>query len=247
MRIFLAGASGAIGRRLTPLLREAGRVVIGMTRSSEAARALEAVGVLPVIVDVYDAEALRRAATAARPDVVVHQLTDLPRVLGDEAQLAAAYPRNARMRTEGTRNLVAAAKAAGARRFIVQSVAFAYAPGNEPHVETDPLNLVDGPRLETVRAAAEMERQVLDSGMEPVVLRYGLFYGPGTWSEGPARKPSLHIDAAAQAALLAVVSGNGVYNVADEDGIVSIDKARNELGFDPAFRLTASRPPGMAC
>ena len=114
------------------------------------------------------------------------------------------YPRNARIRIEGTRNLVAAAKAAGARRFIVQSVAFAYAPGTEPYAETDPLNLADGPRVVTVRAAADMEQQVLNSGMEAVVLRYGLFYGPGTWTEGPARKPPLHVDAAAKAALLSL-------------------------------------------
>ena len=238
MKIFLAGASGAIGRRLTPLLLQAGHDVIGMTRSAEAARALEAAGVRPVIVDVYDADALKRAAIAVRPDVVMHQLTDLPRIF-DERELAAQYPRNARIRIEGTRNLVAAATAAGARRFIVQSVAFAYAPGREPHVETDPLNLVDGARLVTVKAAADMEKRVLDSGLEAVVLRYGLFYGPGTWSEGPARKPSLHIDAAAQAALLAVRHGNGVYNVADDDGTVSIEKAHRELGFDPAFRLNA--------
>ena len=171
----------------------------------------------------------------------MHQLTDLPRVLDDEAQLAAAYPRNARIRTEGTRNLVAAANAAAARRFIVQSVAFAYAPGKEPHAETDPLNLVDGPRLVTVRAAADMEAQVLESGMEAIVLRYGLLYGPGTWSEGPSRKPPLHVDAAAQAALLAVTRGSGIYNIADDDGTVAIEKARNELGFDPAFRLAAER------
>jgi nucleoside-diphosphate-sugar epimerase len=237
MKIFLAGASGAIGRRLIPLLRQAGHDVTGITRSADAARQLEAAGVRPVMVDVYDAEALKRAAVAAKPDVMMHQLTDLPRLLNDEKELAAAYPRNARIRTEGTRNLVAAAKAAGARRFVVQSVAFAYAPGKEPHAETDPLNLVDGPRLETVRAAAEMEKQVVDSGMEPVVLRYGLFYGPGTWTETPTRKPSLHIDAAAQAALLAVTRGAGIYNVADDDGIVAIEKARRELTFDPAFRL----------
>jgi nucleoside-diphosphate-sugar epimerase len=240
MRVFLAGASGAVGRQLTPLLREAGYEVTGMTRSADAARQLEAAGVHPVLVDVYDADALKRAAVAARPDVVMHQLTDLPRVLTDEKQLAAAYPRNARIRTEGTRNLVAAAQAAGARRFIVQSAAFAYAPGKEPHPETDPLNLVDGPRLETVRAAADMERQALQSGMEAIVLRYGLFYGPGTWSEGPARKPPLHIDAAAHAALLAITRGNtGIYNIADDDGTVSIAKARRELGFDPEFRLNA--------
>ncbi len=239
MKIFLAGASGAIGRRLTPMLLGAGHDVTGMTRTPEASRQLEATGVHPVVVDVFDADALKRAVMRARPEIVIHQLTDLPRVL-DETQLAAAYQRNARIRIEGTQNLVAAARAAAARRFIVQSVAFAYAPGKEPYAETDPFNLVDGPRLVTVRAAADMEQQALASGMEAIVLRYGLFYGPGTWSEGPTRKPPLHVDAAAQAALLAVTRGrSGVYNIADDDGTVSIDKARRELGFDPAFRLPA--------
>jgi len=239
LRVFVAGASGAIGRRLMPLLRKAGHDVVGMTRSADAARDMKVIGVGPAIVDVFDAEALKRATIAARPDVVMHQLTDLPRVLNDEAQLAAAYPRNARIRTEGTHNLVAAAKAAGAKRFIVQSVAFAYLPGKQPYLETDPLNLVDGPRLVTVQAAADMEEQVLKSGMEGIVLRYGLLYGPGTWSEGPVRKPPVHVDAAAQAALLVVTRGQpGIYNIADDEGTVSIAKARKELGFDPAFRLS---------
>jgi nucleoside-diphosphate-sugar epimerase len=236
MRIFLAGASGAIGRRLMPLLIGAGHDVTGMTRSADAARDLKAAGVTPAVADVYDADGLKRAVVAARPDVVMHQLTDLPRVF-DETQVAAQYPRNARIRIEGTRNLVAAAKAAGARRFIVQSVAFAYAPGKQPYVETDLLNVADGPRVVTVRAAADMEQQVLNSGMEAVVLRYGLFYGPGTWTETPERKPSLHIDAAAKAALLSLTGNAGIYNIADDDGSVSIEKARKELGFDPAFRL----------
>ncbi len=233
MRIFLAGASGVIGRRLTPLLLTAGHDVTGMTRSKEVARELEAAGIHAAVADVFDADGLKRTVAAAGPEVVIHQLTDLPRVLNDEAQLAAAYPRNARIRTEGTRNLVAAARAASARRFVVQSVAFAYASDKQPHVETNPLTLIDGPG----RAAADMEKQVLESGMEAIVLRYGLFYGPGTWTDGPARKPSLHIDAGAQAALLAVTRGSGIYNIADDDGTVSIEKARRELGFDPAFRL----------
>jgi nucleoside-diphosphate-sugar epimerase len=224
---------------LTPLLIAAGHAVTGNTRSSDKARALSAIGVEPFVADVFDAAALEGAVTKARPEVVIHQLTDLPHEF-DEVQLAASYSRNARIRTEGTRNLVAAARAASARRFIVQSVAFAYAPGREPHAETDPLNLADGPRVMTVRAAADMEQQVLSSGMEAVVLRYGLFYGPGTWTEGPVRKPPLHVDAAAQAALLAVTRGRpGIYNIADDDGAVSIEKARRELGFDPAFRLSA--------
>jgi nucleoside-diphosphate-sugar epimerase len=238
VRIFLAGASGAIGRRLTPLLVAAGHQVTGMTRNAANARALEAVGITAAVVDVFDAGALRDTVVNTRPEIVIHQLTDLPHVVEDEAQLAASYPRNARIRTEGTRNLIAAAQAASARRFIVQSVAFAYAPGREPHSEADPLNVSEGPRAVTVRAAADMERQVLASGMEAIVLRYGFFYGPGTWHADPVRKPSLHIDAAAHAALLAVTRGQpGIYNVADDDEMVSTAKARRELGFDPAFRL----------
>jgi nucleoside-diphosphate-sugar epimerase len=238
VRIFLAGASGAIGRRLTPLLLTAGHEVIGSTRSPDTARQLNAAGMHGVVADVFDAAALRDAVVKVRPEIVIHQLTDLPRVVEDEAQLAASYPRNARIRTEGTRNLIAAAQAASARRFIVQSVAFAYAPGAEPHPETDPLNVLEGPRAVTVGAAADMERQVLSSGMEAIVLRYGFFYGPGTWHADPIRKPRLHIDAAAQATLLALTRGRpGTYNIAEEDGTVSIARARAELGFDPAFRL----------
>jgi nucleoside-diphosphate-sugar epimerase len=103
-----------------------------------------------------------------------------------------SYAKNARIRTEGTRNLVAAAMAAAARRFIVQSIAFAYAPGGEPHAETDPLNLADPTRAVTVKGTADMEQQVLTaSGLDAVVLRYGLLYGPGTWYETPGRKPGL--------------------------------------------------------
>src|SRR5215472_5497981 len=236
MRIFLAGAAGAIGRRLTPLLLRAGHEVTGTTRSTQTGKELERAGVRPAVLDIFDAQAVADAVRLARPEVVIHQLTDLPRE-PDQALISASYPKNARIRSEGTRNLIAAARAASARRFIVQSIAFAYAPGREPHVEDDPLNLADGPRLVTVRGAADMEQQVLASGMEAIVLRYGLFYGPGTWNDGPSRKPALHIDAAAQVTVLALTRGApGIYNVADDDGAVSIEKARRELGFDPAFR-----------
>jgi nucleoside-diphosphate-sugar epimerase len=238
MRVFLAGASGAIGRRLVPLLRQAGHDVTGTTRSAETGRALARAGVEPAVLDVFDAEAVTRAMRAARPEVVIHQLTDLPREF-DEAKIAASYSRNARIRTEGTRNLIAAAQGASVHRFIVQSIAFAYRPGGEPHPETDPLNLADPARAVTVKGAAEMERLVQTSpGIDGIVLRYGLLYGPGAWTEAPGRKPALHVDAGAQAALLAITRGApGVYNIADDDGVVSIAKARAELGFDPTFRL----------
>jgi len=238
MKIFLAGATGAIGRRLTPLLVAAGHHVTGMTRNPASADALEKAGISTALVDVFDADALKTAMVDAAPEVVMHQLTDLPRVLENENQLAAAYPRNARIRLHGTRNLIAAAQAAAARRFIVQSVAFGYAPGREPHSEDDPLDVKDGPRAVSIGAAADMERQVLTSGMPGIVLRYGFFYGPGTWHEGPTRRPAVHIDVAAHAALLAVTRGHtGTYNIVEEDGTVSIAKARSELGFDPTFRV----------
>lgn len=238
MRIFLAGASGAIGRRLVPLLLRAGHAVTGTTRSAENAKLLEGAGVTPAVLDVFDAPAIADAVRRARPEVVIHQLTDLPREF-DQAQIAASYSKNARIRTEGTRNLVAAAQAASVRRFIVQSIAFAYAEGGEPHPETDPLNLADPARAVTVKGAADMEQQVLGCpGIGPIVLRYGLLYGPGTWTDTPSRRPGLHVDAAAHAALLAVARGDpGIYNIADEDGAVSIGKARAQLGFDPGFRL----------
>jgi nucleoside-diphosphate-sugar epimerase len=238
MRIFLAGAAGAIGRRLVPLLLQAGHKVTGTTRTAEKAHDLERAGVVPAVLDVFDAGAVAAAMRAARPEVVIHQLTDLPREF-DEALIAASYAKNARIRTEGTRNLIAAAQAAGARRFIVQSIAFGYAPGGEPHPETDPLNLADPARAVTIKGTVDMERQMLAaSGLDGVILRYGLLYGPGTWHAEPTRKPGLHVDAAAHAALLALTRGAaGIYNIADDDGIVSIAKARAELGFDPRFRL----------
>jgi len=238
MKIFLAGATGAIGRRLTPLLVAAGHHVTGMTRNPASADALEKAGISTALVDVFDADALKTAMVDAAPEVVMHQLTDLPHVLENENQLAAAYPRNARIRLHGTRNLIAAAQAAAARRFIVQSVAFGYAPGREPHSEDDPLDVKGGPRAVTIGAAVDMERQVLTSGMPGIVLRYGFFYGPGTWQEGPTRRPAVHIDVAAHAAVLAVTRGHtGTYNIVEEDGTVSIAKARSELGFDPTFRV----------
>jgi nucleoside-diphosphate-sugar epimerase len=239
VRIFLAGASGAIGRRLTPLLCAAGHHVTGSTRSAAKAEELKAYGVEAVIVDIFDAGAVRDAVVASRPQIVIHQLTDLPQAI-DPARLREALARNAQLRIEGTPNLVTAARAAGARRLIAQSIAFAYADGPEPHDETDALASAEGdqPRAVTARGVQALEDAVLNApGIEGIVLRYGRLYGPGTWNTPNARAP-LHVDAAAHAALLALSAGGpGIYNIAEDDGAVSIGKARRELGFDPAFRL----------
>lgn len=231
MRVFLAGATGAIGRRLVPLLLADGHAVTGSTRKADRAGGLAAQGVTPAVVDFMDAAAARRAIVAARPEVVIHQLTDLPHVR-DPAEWPAALERNSSLRIVATENLVKAAVAAGAGRVVAQSIAFAYAPGALPHRETDPINPAS-------RGVVALERFVLETpGIVGIVLRYGLLYGPGTWSGVPGDPPAVHVDAAAQAAALAVTRGAaGAYNIADDDGGVSVGKARAELGFDPSFRL----------
>jgi nucleoside-diphosphate-sugar epimerase len=240
VRIFLAGASGVIGRRLTPLLIAAGHQVTGTTRSSEKADSLRKQGAGAIVVDVFDCTALRAAAVAARPDVVIHQLTDLPQVFDPERR-GEALVRNAKLRIDGTANLVAAAQAAGARRLIAQSIAFIYAEGAEPHAESDPLTSADGDDLNalTSRGVRALEDATLHtSGIDGIVLRYGRLYGPGTWFAEASGRGPLHVDAAAQAALLAVTRGSpGIYNIAEDDGAVAIAKARKELGFNPEFRL----------
>lgn len=241
-RIFLAGASGAIGRRLIPLLRSAGHSVAGATRSANKAEMLRTLGAEPVTVDVYDATSLAHAVISFRPDIVVHQLTDLPPGL-DPARMNNAVPRNARIRDEGTRNLIAAAMAAGASRVVAQSIAWAYADNPTPHSEEDPLDLkADGNRAITVGGIAALEAQVLHSPpLRGVVLRYGQIYGPGTGADLPKGTAPLHVDAAAYAALLAIERDvSGIFNVAELNGYVTTDKARTVLGWNEGFRLSQS-------
>ena len=235
-RIFLAGATGAIGRRLLPLLVHAGYQVIGTTRAQEKVAAMNAAGAEAVMVDVFDAPALARAVSAARPEVVIHQLTDLPYGL-DPARMAEARVRNSRIRAEGTFNLVEAALMAGTRRLIAQSIAWAYAPGAEPHREDDPLDL-DGPQAQTMQGVVALEEFTLNSPpLEGVVLRYGQLYGPGTGAEGRGSIP-VHVDAAAYAALLAIERAEpGVYNIAEDCSYLSSKKAFNQLGWKQDFRI----------
>jgi nucleoside-diphosphate-sugar epimerase len=193
MRIFLAGASGVIGMRLLPLLIAEGHEVAGMTRSPEKAGALGELGAEPIVCDVYDEESLTRAIGAFRPGLVMHQLTDLP----DQADRLPAFAgRNNRIRTEGTRKLLAAAQQAGATRFVAQSIAWTPPSGGE--------------------AVAEHERLVLEAG--GVVVRYGTFYGPGTYSGAGRRPPPprVHVDEAARQTVPLLDASTGIVVVAED-------------------------------
>jgi nucleoside-diphosphate-sugar epimerase len=237
-RILVAGASGAVGRRLCRLLVADGWHVVGTTRSQDRAAALRALGVEPVVVDVFDEQRLRRVVADAQPAIVIHQLTDLPPGL-DPTKMAEALVRNAHLREVGTRNLLAAALAAGARRLIAQSIAFAYAPGPTPYDEGAPLAAPAPDETgRSARGVISLERQVLQAPLEGLVLRYGKFYGPGTGVDQPPHGGPLHVDAAADAARRAATRGRpGIYNIAEDDGAVSSHKAAVELGWAPGFRI----------
>jgi nucleoside-diphosphate-sugar epimerase len=197
--IFVAGASGAIGKPLVALLVARGYEVFGTTRFPDKAQLLRQLGAQPVVVDVFDAAALAKALLAAKPQIVIHQLTDLPPGL-DPARMAEAAARNARIRIEGTKNLIAAALAAGARRLISQSIAWE-------------------PQGVSAQGVASLEHQTLNSPpLEGIVLRYGRRYGPGTGrDEAPAELPC-HVDVAARATVIAVEKGKpGIVRVLDRE------------------------------
>lgn len=235
--VFVAGASGVIGLPLCRLLVEDGWQVSGMTRTPQKVAALRSLGVRPVLVDAFDAEALREAVAEARPDIVVHQLTDLPDGL-DPAQMIDATVRNARIRDVGTRHLLDAALDARVKRFVAQSIAFAYAPQPLPYVEESPLNVgAPGRAGISARAVASLERQVLQAPLQGVVLRFGRLYGPGTGFDAAPRGGPVHVEAAADATRRAMTHGSpGIYNIAEADGAVDSRKAALELQWDARFR-----------
>ena len=238
MKVFVAGASGAIGRPLVDQLVASGHQVTGMTRRPHRAERIAAQGAKAVICDVFDAGALDAAVADAAPEVVVHQLTALPQAL--DMSKPGIYDATNRVRTEGTRNLVAASKRAGARRLIAQSVAFLYAPTGSWVKGEDDATMENAPGHfgAAMDAMLDAEGQVLGAdGLEGLVLRYGFFYGPGTayahdgyWA-GEARRRRLpvvgsgegmssfiHVDDAAGITVAAVERGGpGIYNAVDDD------------------------------
>lgn len=218
------------------MLAREGHEVVGMTRSEERTPLIRELGAEPAVADAFDADALARAVADARPDVVIHELTDIPRSI-DPKHFAEQFDRNNRLRREGTRNLVAAASAAGARRVLAQSIAFAYAQqGGGLRVEDDPLAVdAAGPWGDSVRAVKDLEDAVTGAG--GVVLRYGYFYGPGTSyaadgsqaemvrkrrfpivGDGGGVFSFIHVDDAAAATVRALEHGDpGIYNLVDDD------------------------------
>ena len=238
MRVFVAGASGAIGRPLVRKLIAAGHEVTGMTRSQARAEEVRAAGADAAVVDVFDADALRTEIDKASPEVIVHELTALPDRI--DFRKEDTYAATNRIRTEGTRNLIDAARTAGARRLVCQSIAFAYRTDGEGlKTEGDPL-LEDAPGAfgSGVSALRDMEEMVLTChGLDCLVLRYGFFYGPGTYyaedgtstedvrrrrmpivGKGTGVFSFIHVDDAADATVAAVERGApGVYNIADDE------------------------------
>jgi nucleoside-diphosphate-sugar epimerase len=182
VKVFVAGATGAIGRQLLPILAGAGHEVIGMTRSESKQGAIKDAGAEPVVADALDADQLIAVLRSSEPEVVVHELTAIPASIDGRGFAESFAPTN-RVRREGTRNLVAGAIAVGARRIVAQSIAQAYAPqGGWVKTEADPL-YGDAPEVfrDTFQAVIDLEATVLDATqLEGAVLRYGNFYGPRT-------------------------------------------------------------------
>jgi nucleoside-diphosphate-sugar epimerase len=241
MRVFLAGGSGAIGRRLVPMLVEAGHEVTATTRSAAKEDALRRAGAKPVALDVLDRDAVMRAVTAARPEVVIHQVTALSG-MSDLRKFDEEFRQTNELRTRGADNLVAAARECGARRFVAQSFGgWPYArEGGPVKSEDDPLD-PDPPQQarRTLDAIRHLERVTTGTpGIDGIALRYGFLYGPGTSLDPAGKHPQIeairnrrfpiigrgqgiwsfvHVDDAASAALAAVDRGRpGVYNIVDD-------------------------------
>ncbi|GAA3220143.1 NAD(P)-dependent oxidoreductase [Actinocorallia longicatena] len=223
MKILVAGATGVVGRSLVPRLVAAGHEVSGTTRRRAKAGLLEELGAHPVVVDVLDARRLRKAVKAEKPDVIIHQLTDLS---------AEDFAANGLLRIDGTRNLVEAAHSAGVQTMIAQSIAWLYVKGEAPAVESDAL---DG-TLPPYKGVAALEEAVADMP-RGIVLRYGALYGPGTWyapggaiaarvqagelNTSPAWTSFVHVDDAAAAAVAALDWEPGVVNIVDDEPATS--------------------------
>jgi nucleoside-diphosphate-sugar epimerase len=241
MKIFIAGATGAVGKRLVPLLRANGYEVVGTTRSAGKVGGLRALGAEPVVLDVLDAEAVGRAVSEAGPDVVVHQATALSD-LSNVRNLDEAFEETNRLRTVGTDNLLAAAKAAGARKFVAQSFAgWPYAKEG-PVVKDEEAPLDPSPpasAVQTMAAIRHLETAVVGAdAIEGIALRYGGFYGPGTsLFEGGE-----HVAAIRRRAFPIVGSGAGIWSFVHIDDVAGGTLAAIERGRRGLYNIVDDEP-----
>ncbi|MCR1838343.1 NAD(P)-dependent oxidoreductase [Pasteurella caecimuris] len=223
--IFLAGATGVVGEPLGKALVEAGHTVYGTSRSADRAKALEVNGVKPVVLDVFDAKAVEKAIANVKPDVVINQVSSLPKGL-KESEMPEGLKRDAKVRVEGTKNLVAAAEKAGVKKFINQSFLY-YFPTDKKITETDVLVGEDDPIYgESVKALKEVEMRTLAGKFTPVVLRFGWLYGGKSGFDAPIEGyPSVNVDIAVAAIVKAVKADlNGLYNIAEESPMIDLSK-----------------------
>jgi nucleoside-diphosphate-sugar epimerase len=239
MNVFLAGATGAIGRPSIRILVARGHRVFAATRKVERCEPLWHAGAVPVVLDVLEATPVALALRATKPDAVLHQLTDLA-LIATPGRREESLARNAHLRKVGTANLVAAAMSAGVGCLVAQSIAWMYRPGSEPHDEDDPLDLLaPGMRGVTVDGVAALEDSVLRTpGLRGCVLRYGQLYGPNALSDHAGTElPPVHVEAAAWAAVLALEQqAAGAYNVAEPNRYARTEKVRRELGWTESLR-----------
>ena len=236
MRIFVAGGTGAVGRPLVRALAAAGHEITVFSRSEGRVAALGVPTAVPAVGDAFDADSLRRAVDAARPEVVVNQLTNLAQSANPLA-VKRGFDATSRLRREVAGTLVAAARSAGARRVVAQSISFAYRPGPGVRTEADPLwTDATGQIGQLTGSLAALESATLGGGgIEGVVLRYGSFYGPGTYfapdglytamiakrrlpipGDGGGLFGLVHLDDAVSATVAALVGPTGIYNVVDD-------------------------------
>lgn len=265
MRIFLAGATGVIGRQLVPMLVSGGHHVIAATRTTDKATGLRAAGAEPAVVDALDRDAVMRAIASARPDVIVHQMTALAR-MGNLKHIDEEFALTNRLRTEGTEYLLAAARAVGARKFVAQSYSGwpNIREGGRIKTEDDPLDPNPPPTMRrTLAAIGRLEAMVSRaSGLSGIVLRYGSFYGPGTAialdgvivemvrqrkfpivGGGGGVWSFIHIDDAASATRLAIEQGPaGIFNIVDDEPAevaVWLPELARAVGGKPPYHLPA--------
>src|SRR5918998_497361 len=257
MKIFVAGGTGAVGRPLMAELLARGHAPVVLTRSPEKARALAEQGVEPAVADVFDGDAVKAALNRAKPEVVIEQLTALPRTYTRES-LSATGTHNTRLRLEGGANVLAAGQAAGVRRYLRQSIALWAAPGPGLADEETPLAFDASPAVAAdARIVTELEQRLLGNpDIEGIALRYGFFYGPGTYftpdgdvarqvrqqqfpivGDGKGVWSWLHIEDAAIATVAAAEQGNpGIYLIANDQPLA----VREWL---PAFARWLNAPP----